>query len=119
MNNYQAGAKDTRPWGEWRVTDAGEGFCVKRICVNAGGILSLQRHKFRAEHWTIVAGTAFVTLGKKIKKLVRDESIYIPVNEWHRIENRGTEQLEFIEVQIGDKLDENDIERRDDKYGRK
>ena len=64
-NNYKRGDKDTRPWGTWEVLDAGDGFCVKRICVTPGNILSLQLHHFRSEHWIIVKGEAVVTLGEE------------------------------------------------------
>ena len=63
-NNYIIGQKDTRPWGTWKVIDCGNGFCTKHITVNSGGILSLQLHHFRSEHWIIVKGTATVTLGE-------------------------------------------------------
>ncbi len=116
--NYQKGDKDTRPWGTWEVIEVGEGFCVKRICVNPTGILSLQSHNFRAEHWIIVRGEALVTLGdnKLVKKA--GENIYIPVKVKHRIQNNTSEMVEFIEVQCGENLDENDIIRYEDTYGR-
>jgi len=118
MNNYKIGEHDTRPWGKWQIIDCGDNYCVKRITVLPGEILSLQRHQYRAEHWTITSGIATVTLGKKILTIKQDEHIYIPVGQWHRIENRGKETLIFIEVQTGDNLDESDIERSEDKYGR-
>ena len=64
-NNYAAGQNDVRPWGEWTVLDAGPGYVVKRIRVTPGGILSLQRHRHRAEEWTVVTGVARVTLGQR------------------------------------------------------
>lgn len=117
-NNYKRGDHDTRPWGTWEVLDAGEGFCVKRICVTPGNILSLQLHHFRSEHWIIVKGEAVVTLGndKIIKKA--NESVYIPAETKHRIQNDTKENMEFIEIQTGDNLDENDIVRLEDSYGR-
>ena len=118
MNKYAIGANDTRPWGTWKVIDAGDGYCVKQIVVQPGGILSLQRHKYRSEHWTIVVGVATVTLDDSIVMLGADEHIYIPATSWHRMENRGTEPLVFIEIQTGGTLDESDIERKEDKYGR-
>ena len=98
--------------------DAGDGFCVKRICVTPGNILSLQSHNHRAEHWIIVKGQALVTLGEE--KLVKNanESVYIPVGTKHRIQNDTQQEMEFIEVQTGDNLDENDIIRYEDSYGR-
>ena len=117
-NNYKRGDHDSRPWGTWEVLDAGNGFCVKRICVTPGNILSLQSHNHRAEHWIIVKGQAVVTLGDE--KLVKNanESVYIPVGTKHRIQNDTDKNMEFIEVQTGDNLDENDIIRYEDSYGR-
>lgn len=117
-NNYARGQKDTRPWGIWEVVDCGQDFCVKKITVNAGGILSLQLHHFRAEHWIIVQGQATVTLGSQ--ELIKNagENIYIPVETKHRIQNNSAEPMTFIEVQVGENLDENDIVRYEDKYGR-
>ena len=116
--NYQRGQKDTRPWGPWEVIDCGETFCVKRIKVVPGGKLSLQLHHHRAEHWIIVKGTALVTLGEEISEKKTDEHIFIPVGVKHRIENASDGDVEFIEVQAGDNLDENDIVRLEDVYGR-
>ncbi len=117
-NNYARGQHDTRPWGTWEVTDCGKTFCVKQIVVNSGGILSLQLHHHRNEHWIIVEGTATVTLDDKILIKKAGESIYIPVGTKHRIQNDTAEPLIFVEVQTGDNLDENDIVRYEDKYGR-
>ncbi len=117
-NLYKRGQKDTRPWGTWEVIEAGEGFCVKRIRVTPGNILSLQLHHYRAEHWIIVKGEALVTLGEdKILKKA-NESVYIPAETKHRIQNNTQQDMEFIEVQTGDNLDENDIVRFEDSYGR-
>lgn len=117
-NNYVRGQRDTRPWGTWEVLDCGETFCVKRIKVTPGSKLSLQLHHHRAEHWIIVKGTALVTLGEKIFTKHTDEHIFIPVDTKHRIENATESDVEFIEIQAGDNLDENDIVRLDDIYGR-
>ncbi|MFV0626183.1 MAG: phosphomannose isomerase type II C-terminal cupin domain [Alphaproteobacteria bacterium] len=117
-NTYKRGDKDTRPWGTWEVLDSEEKFCVKRIKVIPGGILSLQSHNFRSEHWIIVKGEAIVTLGEEkiIKKA--NESIYIPVTVKHRIQNNSSSDVEFIEIQTGDTLDESDIIRYEDIYNR-
>lgn len=117
-NNYARGQKDNRPWGTWEVIDCGNGFCVKHIVVNPGGILSLQLHHFRAEHWVIVSGKATITLGDEIISKNAGESVFIPVETKHRIQNTSDEPMAFIEVQVGDNLDENDIVRFEDKYGR-
>ena len=117
-NSYNRGDKDTRPWGTWEVLDSGANFCVKKICVTPHNQLSLQLHHHRSEHWIIVKGTAKVTLDNEIIVRKSNESIYIPVETKHRIENDTNENMEFIEIQIGDNLDENDIVRFEDIYGR-
>ena len=86
--------------------------------VTPGSKLSLQLHHHRAEHWIIVKGTAQVTLGDEILTKKTDEHIFIPVETKHRIANETAEDVEFIEVQAGDNLDENDIVRLEDVYGR-
>ena len=117
--NYKKGDSDTRPWGKWEVLDAGEHFCVKKITVNPGAILSLQLHNFRAEHWIIAEGEAMVVLGEDILYRKANDSVYIPVKTKHRIKNTSSlQQLIFIEVQTGENLDENDIVRFEDNYGR-
>ena len=118
INNYKRGESDVRPWGTWEVIDCGKGFCVKRICVNSGGILSLQLHHFRAEHWIIVNGTATVTLGEEVIEKQAGEAVYIEQETKHRIQNKSETPLIFIEIQTGENLDENDIVRYDDVYGR-
>jgi mannose-6-phosphate isomerase-like protein (cupin superfamily) len=117
-NDYAAGMRDIRPWGEWEVLDAGPGFCVKRIRVVPGGVLSLQRHEHRAEQWTVVAGTARVTRNTDTLDLMPGESIGIERGDVHRVANRGAEDMVFIEVQTGRELREDDIERLEDNYGR-
>jgi mannose-1-phosphate guanylyltransferase / mannose-6-phosphate isomerase len=109
---------DKRPWGEYTVLKEGEGFKVKSIVVNPGQKLSLQLHHKRAEHWVIVQGEALMTLDSKEFVLKTNENIYIPKETKHRIENPGKLPIEFIEVQTGDYLGEDDIERFDDIYGR-
>ena len=107
-----------RPWGTYETVDASERFKVKRITVNPGAALSMQKHHHRAEHWVVVKGTALVTVdGKKII-LTEDQSTYIPVGAFHRLENTATTPLELIEVQSGSYLGEDDIVRVDDRYGR-
>lgn len=108
----------TRPWGSYKVVEAGEAFQVKRICVNPGQTLSLQYHHHRAEHWTIVSGMAEVTVGDETRILKSNEDVFIPVEAPHRIANPFDEPVEFIEVQCGTYLGEDDIVRLDDVYGR-
>ena len=107
-----------RPWGTYETVDSAERFKVKRITVNPGAALSLQKHQHRAEHWIVVRGTALVTVEDKTITLNEDQSTYIPLGAFHRLENPGTAQLELIEVQSGSYLGEDDIIRVDDRYGR-
>ncbi len=117
-NNYKKGDKDSRPWGTWEVLESDNNYCVKKIVVTPGNILSLQMHNFRAEHWIIVKGEAIVTLGEDKLPKKANESVYIPVKTKHRIQNNASENMEFIEIQTGENLDENDIVRFEDVYGR-
>lgn len=107
-----------RPWGWYKGVDAGDGFQVKRICVNSGARLSLQYHNHRAEHWVVVSGTARVTRGEDTFDLDANQSAYIPVGVKHRLENSGSEPLHMIEVQSGSYLGEDDIVRLDDDFRR-
>jgi mannose-1-phosphate guanylyltransferase/mannose-6-phosphate isomerase len=107
-----------RPWGTYDCVDIGERFQVKRLTVNPGASLSLQMHSHRAEHWVVVKGTARVTRGEETFLLLENQSTYIPMFTRHRLENPGVSPLEMIEVQSGDYLGEDDIQRFDDKYGR-
>ncbi len=107
-----------RPWGSYDSLDQGDRFQVKRLVVHPGGVLSLQLHHHRAEHWVVVSGTARITRGEEVFSLEENQSTYIPVGVRHRIENRGDRPLHIIEVQSGDYLGEDDIVRLDDQYGR-
>ena len=107
-----------RPWGYYESIDAGERFQVKRIVVREGGMLSLQKHRHRAEHWVVVRGTAEVTIGDEPRIVHENESIYIPIGSVHRLANHGKIPLELIEVQTGSYLGEDDIVRLDDIYKR-
>lgn len=110
--------KVNRPWGWYDKVDEGQNFKVKRIQVKSGASLSLQMHKHRAEHWIVVKGIAEVTNGDKKTVLNENESIYIPQGQKHRLKNLGSTPLEIIEIQTGTLLDENDIVRFEDDYGR-
>lgn len=107
-----------RPWGWYDTIDVGERFKVKRIQVNPGASLSLQRHAKRAEHWVVVKGTAEVICGDQVITLKENESTFIPLGEMHRLSNPSTDILEIVEVQSGSYLGEDDIVRFDDGYGR-
>jgi len=108
-----------RPWGSYDSLDAGERFQVKRLSVKPGGVLSLQMHHHRAEHWIVVQGTARITCNEKTFLLSENESTYIPIGTQHRIENPGKVPLHIVEVQSGSYLGEDDIVRFEDNYGRK
>ncbi len=110
--------KVSRPWGWYDTIDVGDRFKVKRIQVNPGASLSLQKHAKRAEHWVVVKGTAEVTCGEVVLTLKENESTFIPLGERHRLSNPSSEVLEIIEVQSGAYLGEDDIVRIDDGYGR-
>lgn len=107
-----------RPWGWYDEVDAGMRFQVKRIVVKPQGILSLQMHHHRAEHWVVVRGTARVTRGDESFLVSENQSTFIPLGTKHRLENPGCMPLEMIEVQSGSYLDEDDIVRFEDVYGR-
>ena len=107
-----------RPWGWYDGVDAGARFQVKRIVVKPAGVLSLQMHHHRAEHWIVVSGTARVTKGKETFLVSENESTFIPLGTTHRLENPGRVPLEMIEVQSGSYLGEDDIVRFEDVYGR-
>jgi len=107
-----------RPWGSFSILEDAEDCKVKRLVVKPGQVLSLQSHKKRAEHWTVVRGVAKVRLGDKEFLLNANESTYIPARTRHRLENPGTEDVHLIEVQTGDYFGEDDIVRYEDIYGR-
>ncbi|MDX1457013.1 MAG: mannose-1-phosphate guanylyltransferase/mannose-6-phosphate isomerase [Marinobacter sp.] len=107
-----------RPWGTYEGVAMGERFQVKRITVNPGASLSLQKHHHRAEHWVVVKGTASVNRGEETLLLTEDQSTYIPLGVTHRLTNPGVIPLELIEVQTGSYLGEDDIVRFEDTYNR-
>lgn len=107
-----------RPWGSYTVLGEGPGYKMKKIVVAPGGRLSLQMHYHRSEHWIVTGGSARVTIGEKEKIVHENESVFIPMSTKHRLENPGRIPLEIIEVQNGKYLEEDDIVRFDDIYGR-
>ncbi len=111
-------SRDFRPWGWFESLAMGARFQVKRIVVKPGGILSLQSHKFRAEHWIVVEGTAKVTIGDDVKLVSENQSVYVPLGAIHRLENPGDVPMVLIEVQTGSYLGEDDIIRHEDVYAR-
>jgi mannose-1-phosphate guanylyltransferase/mannose-6-phosphate isomerase len=107
-----------RPWGSYDSIDNGARFQVKHLSVKPGGVLSLQMHHHRAEHWIVVQGTARITCDDRTFLLSENESTYIPIGAKHRIENPGLVPLHIVEVQSGSYLGEDDIVRFEDNYGR-
>jgi mannose-1-phosphate guanylyltransferase/mannose-6-phosphate isomerase len=108
-----------RPWGSYDGIDSDDGFQVKRLIVNPGAVLSLQKHARRAEHWVVVRGKARITKNDDVFDLGINESTYIAIGDVHRIANPFDEPVHIIEVQCGDYLGEDDIVRLEDNYGRK
>lgn len=107
-----------RPWGWYESLGTGARFQVKRIMVKPGGVLSLQSHMHRSEHWIVVEGTAEVTIGEETKLVTENESVYIPLGAVHRMANHGRMPMYLIEVQTGSYLGEDDIKRYEDIYHR-
>ena len=110
--------KDHRPWGWFESLTIDEKFQVKKIHVHSGASLSLQSHKYRAEHWIVVSGVAEVTIGEEVKLVSENQSVYIPLGAIHRMRNPGENPMELIEVQTGTYFGEDDIFRYDDVYSR-
>ena len=107
-----------RPWGKYYVLEDEENYKLKRIEVNTGHRLSYQYHHHRQEFWTVVQGEAVVVLDGVEHVVKYGESIFIPLGAKHRIENRSSELLVFIEVQTGTYFGEDDIVRIEDDYAR-
>ena len=110
---------DQRPWGNYQVLADEPAHKVKRLTVDPGHRLSYQRHQQRSEHWFVIAGTATVTLDGETHTVQSGSAIDIPRGSAHRVANQGTQELVFIEVQLGDYFGEDDIERLEDDYGRR
>ena len=107
-----------RPWGEYTVLDTGERFRIKKITVNPKESLSLQMHHHRTEHWVVIKGMAKIRIGDKELFIHEGESTFVPKSTLHKLENPGKVPLEIIEVQNGEYVEEDDIIRFEDKYGR-
>lgn len=110
--------RTTRPWGWYETVSEVPGNKIKRIGVNPGQQISLQRHHRRAEHWVVTTGTAHITLGDTVFDLPQGGHCDIALGQVHRIANRTQAPVEIVEVQFGDYLGEDDIERLQDDYGR-
>ena len=109
---------ESRPWGGFENIVEGEGYKVKRLTVEPGHRISLQRHRFRAEHWVVVEGSPRVIVNGRARRLKARGAIDVPRGAWHRIENPGRRPVVIVEVQHGPYLGEDDIIRRSDDYGR-
>lgn len=112
---------EDRPWGRFEVLLDSPSYKVKRLTIHPGQRISLQRHRRRKEYWTVVLGAAYTELEEDLRTVGSCVSapgaFVIPISTWHRVTNNWLEDLVIIEVQIGE-CDEEDIERREDDYGR-
>lgn len=115
---YEIGDEDFRPWGHWIVLDVGEKHTVKRITVNAGARLSLQYHHGREEVWTCIEGSGIAVVGDDEIPLAPRVTVNVPRLARHRMANTGSGRLVIIETQLGELLDEDDIVRIEDDFGR-
>ena len=109
---------EERPWGSFTILEEHDDHKVKRIDVLPGKRLSYQRHQHRSEHWYVIAGTAKVTLNGQESLVNANTAVDIPAGTAHRVENPGSDDLVFIEVQTGTYFGEDDIERLEDDFGR-
>lgn len=109
---------ERRPWGSFTVLADEKDHKVKRLVVLPGKRLSLQRHRYRTEHWHVVAGEGIVTRGHRQIKVEEGVSVDIPVGTFHRVQNVGEKNLVLVEVQRGSYFGEDDIERIEDDFGR-
>lgn len=118
MSANEIGVIYKRPWGSYQTLALESGFQVKILTILPGGKLSLQRHFKRSEHWVVVEGMPTLTIGELEQRYEKNDHVFIPIEAVHRIENQGDESCLLVEVQVGDYLGEDDIERLDDIYGR-
>ena len=114
----EIGKTYTRPWGTYKTLEMGDGYQVKIITVNSEGRLSLQKHFKREEHWVVIKGRPTITVNESVKEYKIGDSVNIPVEAVHRMENFTKELAAVIEVQIGRYLGEDDIVRLEDIYHR-
>ena len=107
-----------KPWGTFEILETGKNYLVKKIYVKPGGVLSLQSHQHRSEHWFVAKGRAEVTVNDQVCNLAENQNIFIPKGATHRMANRSKIDLIIIEMWYGEILDENDIKRYEDIYKR-
>jgi mannose-6-phosphate isomerase-like protein (cupin superfamily) len=112
------GNPETRPWGSWTLLAEGAGYKIKLLEVAPSHRLSLHYHMHRSEHWVVIAGKARVNIAERYYDMQILQSVLIPARTIHRIENPYSELLQIVEVQRGDRLDEDDIVRLEDDYER-
>jgi mannose-6-phosphate isomerase-like protein (cupin superfamily) len=117
-NHYKKKNVYYRPWGRYVNLFEGKGFLIKELHVKPKGILSLQKHHHRSEHWLVTQGTPKITLNKDSFFKKQNDHIFIPLEAVHRIENLGNKPVKIIEAQVGSILKETDIIRYEDFYGR-
>lgn len=118
MHNLLALGSASRPWGYYEIINEQLQYKIKKIVVLPGKRLSLQRHQFRKEYWTIIQGTGLVTLNDQKINVSEGSTIKINIRDIHRVTNTGENDLVFIEIQTGTYFGEDDIERLEDDYGR-
>ena len=109
---------ESRPWGNFHIIAKGKGYQIKEMNIKPGKKQSLQRHKNRSEYWQVISGSGMVYLEDSKFKLDKNDNIYIPQGDLHRLENIGKDLLKIVEIQIGKKISEDDIERLEDDFGR-
>jgi len=109
---------EERPWGSFTVLESDTNFQVKKLFVNPNKRLSLQSHKYRAEHWFVVSGAAIVQIDSTELEMTEGDSVDIPIGSKHRISCISKTPLIFIEVQTGTSFNEEDIARYEDDFGR-
>lgn len=114
----KVGVTYDKPWGNYKTLALSDTFQAKILTINPGQSLSLQKHFQRSEHWVVVTGQPTVTVAEDTRQLQRDQHIYIPLEAFHRIANNSDKICQIVEVQVGDYLGEDDIERIEDQYGR-
>ena len=116
---HSVGEKEYRPWGWFESLTSYPGYQVKKLFVYPFSKLSLQKHKYRSEHWIVVKGIATVQIENSTVEIATNNSTYINAGEIHRLSNKTNHELIVIEVQTGSYLGEDDIERIEDDYFRK
>ncbi len=115
---FSAGMKVHRPWGYYETLRSSPGWQLKVLVINPGHAISLQKHKHRAEHWTVASGSGLFTVGNKILAKKAGQDVFIKKGQKHRISNNGKKPVTIVEVQFGEIISEDDIIRFEDHYGR-